>query len=79
MLVGARFVQPVPLPQVEHAQSIQADLGLLGPALIGVDPERIGLVHDAMTAIMDGGQGARSAIDIACWDLLGKAHNRRNL
>ena len=65
-----------PLPQVEHAQSIQADLGLLGPALIGVDPEQIGLVHDAMTAIMDGGQGARSAIDIACWDLLGKAHNR---
>jgi len=66
-----------PLPQVEHAGSIRADLGLLGPALVGVDPQRIGLVHDVMAATMDGGQGARSAVDIACWDLLGKFHNER--
>ena len=66
-----------PLPQVEHAGSIRADLDLLGPALIGTDPLRIGLIHDVMAATMDGGQGARSAVDIACWDLLGKYHNER--
>ena len=39
-----------PLPQSEYAGSIQADLALLGPALIGLDPRRLGLVHDAMTS-----------------------------
>jgi L-alanine-DL-glutamate epimerase-like enolase superfamily enzyme len=77
-LVGWGEICPTgPLPQVEHAGSIRADLDLLGPALIGADPRRIGLIHDALAATMDGGQGARSAIDIACWDLLGKFHNER--
>ena len=66
-----------PLPQSEHAGSIQADLALLGPALIGLDPRRLGLVHDAMTSTMDGGHGAKSAVDIACWDLAGKAYGER--
>ena len=50
---------------------------LLGPALIGLDPRRLGLVHDAMTSTMDGGHGAKSAVDIACWDLMGKAYGER--
>ncbi len=66
-----------PLPQPEHAGSIRADLELLGPTLIGTDPTLIGEVWAAMTGTMDGGIGAKSAIDIGCWDLLGKATNRR--
>jgi len=58
-----------PLPQPEHAGSIRADLVLLCPALIGLDPRQLGLVHDAMASTMDGGHGAKSAVDIACWDL----------
>jgi len=66
-----------PLPQSEHAGSIRADLALLGPALVGLDPRRLGLVHDAMSSTMDGGHGAKSAVDIACWDLAGKAYGER--
>ena len=66
-----------PLPQAEHAGSIRADFGLLGPALIDLDPRRMGLVHDAMSSTMDGGHGAKSAIDIACWDIAGKAYGER--
>jgi len=66
-----------PLPQPEHAGSIRADLELLGPVLIGSDPTLIGQVWATMKATMDGGVGAKSAIDIACWDLLGKATGRR--
>ena len=66
-----------PLAQSEHAGSIRADLALLGPALIGLDPRRLGLVHDAMVSTMDGGHGAKSAVDVACWDLAGKAYGER--
>ena len=66
-----------PLPQSEHAGSIRADLALLGPALVGLDPRRLGLVHDAMSSTMDGGHGAKSAVDIACWDLAGKTYGER--
>ena len=66
-----------PLPQPEHAGSVRADLELLVPGLIGLDPTMVGRVWAAMTATMDGGTGAKSAIDIACWDLLGKATDRR--
>ncbi len=66
-----------PLPQSDHAGSIRADLVLLGPALVGLDPRRLGLVHDAMASAMDGGHGAKSAVDIACWDLTGKAYGER--
>ncbi len=66
-----------PLAQSEHAGSIRADLDLLGPALIGLDPRRFNQVSDTMTSTMDGGYGAKSAVDIACWDLAGKAYGER--
>jgi len=66
-----------PLPQPEHAGSIRADLELLAPVLVGLNPVLIGHVLAAMNSAMDGGVGAKSAIDIACWDLLGKATGHR--
>lgn len=66
-----------PLPQPEHAGSIRADLELLCACIIGADPTLIGQVWAAMRATMDGGIGAKSVIDIACWDLLGKATDQR--
>ena len=66
-----------PLPQPAHAGSIRADLSLLAPSLIGLDPTLTGSVRRAMDATMDGGVRAKAAVDIACWDLLGKAMDRR--
>lgn len=50
-----------------------AALGLLGPAILGLDPRELGTVQSAMTRTMLAGMGAKSAIDIACWDIFGKA------
>ena len=49
-----------PLPQPEHAGSIRADLVLLCPALIGLDPRQLGLVHDAMALRRTRGRGGNS-------------------
>ena len=53
--------------------STRAALVELAPALIGLDGRNIGLIHRTMDAILMGQANAKSAIDIACWDVLGKA------
>lgn len=44
----------------------------MAPALIGLDPTNLALIHQQMNAVLLGQESAKSAIDIACWDLLGK-------
>lgn len=66
-----------PMAQTHHAESVRADLTLAAPAIVGLDPRRIGEVWAAMTGAMHGGVAAKSALDIACWDLLGKATDMR--
>lgn len=47
----------------------------IAPVLIGLDPTNLSIVHRAMDSMLLGQNSAKSAIDIACWDLLGKAAN----
>jgi cis-L-3-hydroxyproline dehydratase len=56
-----------------HGAGARAALSELGPALIGLDPRATGLVNDALDAALLGHAYAKSAVDVACWDLLGKA------
>jgi L-alanine-DL-glutamate epimerase-like enolase superfamily enzyme len=58
-----------------HAAGARAALNEMAPALIGVDPRKLARVWDAMDGALAGHAYAKSAIDIACWDLLGKATN----
>jgi L-alanine-DL-glutamate epimerase-like enolase superfamily enzyme len=51
----------------------RAALYEIAPALMGLDPRNLSLIHRAMDALLLGQNGAKSAIDIACWDLLGQA------
>ena len=44
----------------------------LAPHLIGCDPTELGTVNDIMDKALLGHAYAKSAIDMACWDLLGK-------
>ena len=55
------------------AEGARAALRELAPALVGVDPTNLALVHDRMDATLLGHGYAKSPIDVACWDLLGKA------
>lgn len=59
------------LPTFPHG--IRAALAELAPRLIGLDPTNIRGVHQMMDSVLMGQNFAKSAIDIACWDLLGKA------
>jgi len=57
-------------------EGIRTALKDVGAALIGVDPTNILHVNRVMNATLMGQECAKSAIDIACWDIAGKAQNR---
>ena len=55
------------------ARGVRAGLEELAPQLIGQDPLIIGAINRTMDAALRGHPYAKAPIDIACWDLLGKA------
>jgi L-alanine-DL-glutamate epimerase-like enolase superfamily enzyme len=56
-----------------HAGGARAALRELAPALVGVDPRNLNAVWAAMDGALAGHHYAKAAVDIACWDLLGRA------
>ncbi len=56
-----------------YAEGVRAGVAELAPHLIGLDPTRLGGLNRAMDAALKGHPYVKSGIDIACWDLLGKA------
>lgn len=55
------------------ALGVRAGLQELAPHLIGLDPLNIGNINRIMDAALRGHPYAKAPVDIACWDLLGKA------
>jgi L-alanine-DL-glutamate epimerase-like enolase superfamily enzyme len=55
------------------ALGVRAGLAELAPHLLGQDPLNIGAINRSMDAGLRGHPYAKAPIDIACWDLLGKA------
>ncbi|HJQ48440.1 MAG TPA: mandelate racemase/muconate lactonizing enzyme family protein [Amycolatopsis sp.] len=53
----------------------QAALRYLAPLLVGLDPREILAVQAVLNDALDGSHDAKSAIDLACWDILGKSLN----
>jgi L-alanine-DL-glutamate epimerase-like enolase superfamily enzyme len=45
----------------------------LAPHLIGLDPTQLGVINQTMDRAMRGHPYVKSALDMACWDILGKA------
>ncbi|NUR75156.1 MAG: mandelate racemase/muconate lactonizing enzyme family protein [Thermoleophilia bacterium] len=60
-----------------HGGGARATLELLAPAVVGADPRQVEVVYARMDAAVKGHPYAKSAIDIACWDLLGKTTGLR--
>ncbi|MBV9220087.1 MAG: mandelate racemase/muconate lactonizing enzyme family protein [Methylobacteriaceae bacterium] len=56
-----------------HAAGARAGLAELAPHLIGQDPRELGVVNRLMERHLKGHPYVKSAIDMACWDLLGLA------
>ncbi|MEO3415066.1 mandelate racemase/muconate lactonizing enzyme family protein [Roseovarius sp. CAU 1744] len=58
-----------------HGPGIRAGIATLAPALIGLDPRSVDHVNRVMDVQLPGHPYVKSAVDIACWDILGQAAN----
>jgi len=73
-LIGYGEVCPLgPFYLPAYAEGVRAGLRELGPHLLGWDPREITKLNHRMDAALKGHPYVKSGIDIACWDLLGKA------
>lgn len=73
-LVGYGEVCPLgPFYLPAYAEGVRAGLRELGPHLIGFDPRELSKLNHRMDAALKGHPYVKSGIDIACWDILGKA------
>lgn len=62
--------------QPTHNDGVRAALTVLAPAIVGLDPLKLGVVNAAMHAAMTGQHAAKAALDIACWDIAGHKLNQ---
>ena len=56
-----------------HGLGVRAGLAELAPHLIGRDPRDLNEINRTMDAALLGHPHAKAPLDIACWDILGKA------
>jgi L-alanine-DL-glutamate epimerase-like enolase superfamily enzyme len=56
-----------------YANGVRAGIAELGPHLIGADPLHLQKLNRLMDAALKGHAYVKSGIDMACWDILGKA------
>ena len=61
---------PVYLPS--YAEGARTGIQKLGPALLGLDPTELGSINEVMDSTLKGHPYVKSALDMACWDILGK-------
>ncbi|UTW13068.1 mandelate racemase/muconate lactonizing enzyme family protein [Marinobacterium rhizophilum] len=55
------------------AAGARAGIAELAPVLIGEDPRKLGNINRLMDKTLKGQFYLKSALDLACWDILGKA------
>jgi len=58
-----------------YAEGVRAGLREIGPHLLGFDPRELTKLNQRMDAALKGHPYVKSGIDLACWDLLGRATN----
>ena len=56
-----------------YSEGVRTGLGVLAPQLIGTDPMQLDVMSTRMDALMKGHPYVKSAVDMACHDLAGKA------
>ncbi|MCW5943550.1 MAG: mandelate racemase/muconate lactonizing enzyme family protein [Fimbriimonadaceae bacterium] len=73
-LVGWGEVCPLgPAYLPAYAEGARTGIRTLAPALLGMNPLELGKLNARMDATLKGHPYAKSALDTAAWDLLGKA------
>jgi len=62
---------PVYLPA--YAAGVRAGLQEVAPQLIGADPTELDVLNRRMDYLLKGHPYVKSAVDVACWDVMGQA------
>lgn len=62
---------PAYLPS--YAAGARTGIAELAPGLIGQDPRQVEVIERLMDAALKGHPYVKSALDVACWDILGQA------
>lgn len=60
-----------------HALGVRAGIAEIAPKLLGMDPRKVDRINDAMDAALVGHEHAKTALDVACWDIFGKRAGMR--
>ena len=69
-LVGCGEVCPLgPAYLPAYAEGARAGIAHLAPRLLGEDPTQVDRIADLMDAELKGHPYAKSALDLACWDV----------
>jgi L-alanine-DL-glutamate epimerase-like enolase superfamily enzyme len=55
-----------------YALGVRSGLAEIAPKVIGLDPRDLGTLNRHMDAVLRGHPYVKAAIDVACWDILGK-------
>ena len=55
-----------------YAEGARTGIKKIGPGLIGLDPTELHLINYRMDELLNGHPYVKSALDMACWDILGK-------
>lgn len=56
-----------------YPEGLRAGIEVLAPFLIGEDATRIGAINETMDRALEGHPYVKSALDVACYDILGKS------
>lgn len=72
-IVGHGEVCPLgPAYLPSYARGARSGIRELAPSLIGEDPRQLNRLNRTMDALLKGHPYVKSAIDVACWDILGQ-------
>ena len=73
-LVGYGEITPLgPVYLASYANGARTGIAELAPELMGLDPRDLGTLNRVMDTRLKGHPYVKSAIDMACWDILGKS------
>ena len=72
-IYGMGEASPAAFVTGETIDGVIAAVEFMKPALIGADPEDPETIHKIMDSKLAGNTSAKAAIDIACYDIMGKA------
>jgi o-succinylbenzoate synthase len=72
-VIGWGESSPLEIVTGETAETITRTLGRIAPKIIGMSPLRIEQIVEVMDSTVKGNPSAKAAIDVALYDILGKA------